>query len=236
MHKPLGIIFDFGDTILHLVSVDWAAGPSKLLQLTNDTKGLSAGDIQLVMDELGHELFPLRDNSTLELRYDSYLRILCETLGITLIIGYTEAAREIWHASMKYLPTEGIQGVLETIGTMGVKMGILSNSTFSETVLREELVKHGIERWFSIIMSSADYGLMKPHHRLIELAVKRMELSREDVWFVGDKLDYDIKGALNFGLLPVWYNPTDIPIRGDYQCLEIKHWRELQDKVKSLYG
>ena len=113
MRRPLAVIFDLGDTILQLASADWAASPRRLLQLATDPDGLSVEDIHRVWDEMGRELFPAREESLLELQYESFLRILCETLGISLGVSYSEAAREVWNASMRYAPVEGIR---ETVG------------------------------------------------------------------------------------------------------------------------
>ena len=92
--------------------------------------------------------------------------------------------------------------VLEELKSRGVKMGVLSNSAFGGAVLEEELARLGMSHFFSFVISSSDYGLRKPHRRIIELAVKNMVLTPREIWFVGDKPDYDLKGALNGGLFP----------------------------------
>jgi putative hydrolase of the HAD superfamily len=83
-------------------------------------------------------------------------------------------------------------------------------------------------------MSSADDGLRKPNRYIFEVAIKKMGLPAEDIWFVGDRLDNDVAGAIDAGLCPVWYNPKNRPRSPAYECLEVKDWQELQEMLQSL--
>jgi putative hydrolase of the HAD superfamily len=56
-------------------------------------------------------------------------------------------------------------------------------------------------------MSSADYGLRKPHPSLFRAAVARLRLSLDEVWVGGDHLTNDVEGARAAGLTGVWYAP-----------------------------
>ena len=78
---------------------------------------------------------------------------------------------------------------------------------FGAEVLRWELARHGLDRAFSLLLSSADYGLRKPHPSLFRTAVASLKLAPGEVWFVGDNFARDVIGAVGAGLRPVWYNP-----------------------------
>ncbi len=226
LHRPLGVLFDLGDTILKLVSADWTAGTQRLLDLATYGHGFTAATLQPISSDLAVELFAFREQSRLELRYESFLKLLRETQGIVLRVSYENAARELWHAAHRFEPVEGVVDVLERLASYRVRMGVLSNSAFSGQVLKEELEKHDLARFFSFIHSSADFGLRKPNPRLIGLAVKKLGLEAKDVWFVGDKVDIDVAGGRNAGLYPVWYNPKREPLPDGYSCAEISHWSE----------
>jgi len=230
----LGVIFDFGDTLLHYASADWTAGCKKLLDLADDSRGITPKEVKSLSDEMSHEVFTARLNSAIELHYDDFIRLLCETLGISLNVSYAEAAQQMWHASIVYEPVPGIFGILQRLQSSGVKMGILSNSVFSGSVLREELAKQRMDIFFSFVISSADYGLGKPHHRITELAVKKMGFPAHDIWLVGDKLDYDVRGALSCGLFPVWFNAAKATgkLAGDY--IEVENWAQFEEKIGPL--
>ena len=100
--------------------------------------------------------------------------------------------------------------------------------------LEEELAKHNLVHRFSFLISSIDYVFRKPHRRLFQIAVKKMNLAPQDIWFVGDKLEYDIRGAIDYGLYPVWYNPEGKPGEIDDEYLEVRSWHEFREEIESV--
>ncbi|MBL7166295.1 MAG: HAD family hydrolase [Dehalococcoidales bacterium] len=234
MRRPLGVVFDLGDTVLSLDSIDGVAGDRRLLEFADDAAGLTAEDLNLAAEELGRETMRLSDESMRQQTWQSFNRLLCETLGITFTVGYAELEREFWNTAMTFVPCEGIYGVLDTLERNHIKTGILSNTSMTGRVLEEELAKHNLAHRFSFVISSADYGFRKPHSRIFQVAVRKMDLEPRDIWFVGDKLEYDIKGAIDSGLYPVWYNPQGKPNDAGYECLEVRSWYELANKVGAL--
>ena len=236
MHRPAGVIFDLGGTILHQESLSFVAGNERLLEFAENAPGLTAEDIQRVADEINEEVQRIRDESMVEFSVQSFQRLLYEHLDISFTISPFELEREFWDATIKYSPSEGIFDVLNTLEENRIKTGILSNSAFTGAVLEEELAKHNLAHRFSFLISSNDYGFRKPHNRLFHLAVRKMNLEPQDIWFVGDKLEYDIRGAIDYGLYPVWYNPENKPGEIDGEYLEVRSWQEFQEKIEELCG
>ena len=234
MRRPLGVVFDLGDTVLSLDSIDGVAGDRRLLEFAEDTAGLTAEDLNLAAEELGRETIRLSDESMLQYTWQSFNRLLCETLSITFSVSHAELEREFWHAALTFVPCEGIFGVLDTLERNQIKTGILSNTSMTGRVLEEELVKHNLAHRFSFLISSADYGFRKPHYRIFQVAVRKMGLEPQDIWFAGDKLEYDIRGAVDSGLQPVWYNPHGKSNEAGYECLEVRNWHEFANKVGAL--
>jgi len=234
MRRPLGVVFDLGDTVLSLDSIDGVAGDRRLLEFVDNAPGLTAEEINLAAEELGRETMRLSDESMLQYTWQGFNRLLCETLGITFTIGYAELEREFWNAALTFQPSDGIFGVLDTLESNDIRTGILSNTAMKGRLLEEELVKHNLAHRFSFLISSADYGFRKPHYRIFQVAVRKMDLEPEDIWFVGDKLEYDIRGAIDSGLFPVWYNPQGKPNDTGYECLEVTSWYEFANKVGAL--
>ncbi len=234
MRKPLGVIFDLGDTVISFDAVDGVAGDRRLLEFAEDAAGLTAEDLNLAAEELGRETMQLNDESMLQHTWQGFNRLLCETLGVTFTVGYAELESEFWHSALTFSPADGIVEALDALEGHGIRTGILSNTPFTSSVLVEELEKHGLAHRFSFVIASADYGLRKPHPFIFRVAVKKMGLAPEDIWFVGDKLEFDVKGANASGLCPVWYNPPGAPNTARHECLEIRSWHEFADKIESL--
>jgi putative hydrolase of the HAD superfamily len=230
---PSGIIFDFGDTILHIESFEPLVGNRRLVELASVNPGLTAGDVQAAFDEF-RWMDRARDASMIEYNCQALHRIVFETLGISFPVSYAETEREFWHASVKFAPVAGIYGLLDALEDNGIKTGILSNTLFSGSVLKEELEKHNLAHRFSFVVTSADYAVRKPHPYIFRLAVRKMALEPADVWFVGDKQDFDIKGALDSGLYPVWLNWRGEPKTLDGDYLEVGNLDELTEKIRHL--
>lgn len=69
-------------------------------------------------------------------------------------------------------------------------------------------------------------------HRALFLALEKSELSPEDVWYIGDQYECDVKGAIGAGLFPVWYiGAIDLPYEEHNEILTIRDWRELMEKM-----
>ena len=233
LRKPSGVIFDFGDTVLHLESFDTLAGNRRLLELASVNPGLSAEEVQAAFDEL-RWMEHTRDASMIEFDCQTLHRLVYETLGISFPVSYAETEREFWRSSVKYKPMPGIYDLLDVLEAKGIKTGIVSNTIFSSAVLAEELAKHDLARRFSFVVSSGDYGIRKPHACIFRLAANKLGLPASSIWFVGDKPDYDVKGALDSGLYPVWYNWRHETRVFDGNYLEITALGGLIDEILRL--
>lgn len=236
MRRPLGIIFDLGDTVLHLESVDALEGNRCMLEFDDFNPGVTAEDAMAVVNEIFPWIERARDASMLEVTASSVNRLIYETLGVTFRIDYDELERVFWNGALTFKPVEGIFELLDALDSRGIKTGILSNSINRGIVLEDELAKHDLAQRFSFVMSSADYGIRKPHEYIFRVAIKEMELVPSDIWFVSDKIEYDISGALDAGLYPVWYNWRNEPVSIDGEILEVRSMRELREKIESLHN
>ena len=75
----------------------------------------------------------------------------------------------------------------------------------------------------------------KPNKRIFDLALEKAELKPEEVWYIGDQYECDIKGSLNAGLFPVWYiGATDLPYTEDKNILTVDSWNELREIMSKI--
>ncbi|MFC1920900.1 HAD family hydrolase [Chloroflexota bacterium] len=234
MRKPKGVIFDLGGTILHLESGSFIEGNRRLLEFVEDETDITAEEVQVTADELSKIVFQAAEESSVQVRSQEFERLLFETLGLSLSIDYPEMERDFWNAAVRYRPNDGIFDVLDTLDENHIKTGILSNSSFTAMILIKELEKHNLAHRFSFLISTADYGIRKPDKHLFNVAIKKIGLEPEDIWFAGDKVEYDVQGAINSELFPVFYNWRDEVVKIDSDHLEVKDWYEFRDKLISL--
>ena len=120
--------------------------------------------------------------------------------------------------------TPGLLGVLPQIK---FKMGIWANGDVGERGLRIWLRRAGISEYFEWITTSEDAGARKPSPKFFSYALKRCMLKKEEIVFVGNQLNTDIRGAKDYGIQCVWLSgpayrsPDDFPI-GDIAANRIK--------------
>jgi len=96
-----------------------------------------------------------------------------------------------------------IKDTLLALHRMGLKLGILSNTFVSAGSLDRHLAELGILDFFPYRLYSYQFEFRKPDKRIFEAAVAKISEPAEGILFVGDRLDKDIKPALNAGMQAV---------------------------------
>jgi putative hydrolase of the HAD superfamily len=87
----------------------------------------------------------------------------------------------------------------------GLALGIISNSR-SEHQVREILKHNGLERTFSVVVSSGTEGVAKPDPEIFRRAVARIKVAAGEAFYVGNLPTVDAKAALSAGLHALWLN------------------------------
>lgn len=102
-------------------------------------------------------------------------------------------------------PIHFMPGVKEALPQIKLKMGLWANTqTETEADVANWLIRAGIRSCFSCVVASADFGYKKPDTRFFSNALEKCGYKKEEVLFVGNQLDTDIKGANNYGIRNVW--------------------------------
>ena len=97
-------------------------------------------------------------------------------------------------ASAMFEPNIDILPVLEAIRTMGIPMGLLSNTNQAHW---EWIVKQNysvVSGWFDPIILSYEVKVMKPAQTIYELSSQRAGVRSNRIFFTDDRLD-NIEGA-----------------------------------------
>lgn len=86
-----------------------------------------------------------------------------------------------------------------------VKVAIVTNGSTERQ--KAKIVNTGLNNYFDIIIISEEVGLSKPDKRIIELALRELNVKSEEALLVGDDLVKDISGCQNANVRGIWYNP-----------------------------
>ncbi|MCH7378510.1 MULTISPECIES: YjjG family noncanonical pyrimidine nucleotidase [Acinetobacter] len=123
-------------------------------------------------------------------------------------------------------------GAVEAIDYLSQKYKLFaaSNSILIQQKARLDLA--GLLPHFSDLYISDDIGYEKPDQRFFETCLHRSQIAKEEVLFIGDSLEADMKGAASCQISTCWYNPNNLP---NQLQLNITHTiQHLSDLVKIL--
>ena len=135
---------------------------------------------------------------------------------------------------MKYLG-EGsflFEGAKELIEDLSDKY-ILSIVTNGLTAVQERRVKKSvIAKYFKDIVISEEVGISKPNPDIFEHAINNLgKFSKDEVLMIGDSLNSDIRGGINYNIDTCWYNPNNAEnktnLRPTYEMVDYKELRNL---------
>ncbi|UCD48886.1 MAG: HAD family hydrolase [Phycisphaerales bacterium] len=95
---------------------------------------------------------------------------------------------------------DDLEKTLTDLQTMGLKLGIVSNTFVNRASLEKHLEQLGIRDFFPLRLYSYELGLRKPDRRIFEIAAERIGEAPPNILFVGDRIDKDIVPALDAGM------------------------------------
>jgi putative hydrolase of the HAD superfamily len=112
-----------------------------------------------------------------------------------------------------------VSAVLRALRDRGLVVGVCSNWDWD---LGRHLDHNGIAGLFDFVISSASAGYRKPHRAIFDVVLAEAGVPAEEVIFVGDSWDDDVRGAASAGLRPVHVarpGPCDRDDHGAVACV-----------------
>jgi len=234
MKTPKMVLFDYGQTLVAEQKFDGIRGTEAVLQYAVRNKyHLSAEQVQAKANEINRELGRFdpekRHLFQIEIPNIMFAPYLYESLGIEIALSSSEMDTVFWNASAPGTPTEGIKDFLAYLKGKGIRTGVISNISFAPSVVAERINRLLPENNFEFIITSSNYIFRKPNKRIFDLALEKAQLQPDEVWYIGDQYECDVKGSLKAGLLPIWYiGAIDLPYTEDTNILTVTTWKEIE--------
>ena len=234
MKIPKMVLFDYGQTLIAEQKFDGVSGIEAVLQYAARNKyHLSAEQIQVKADEINREFGRFdpekRHLFQIEIPNTMFTPYLYESQGIEIALSNSEIDTVFWNAAAPGAPTEGIKDFLRYLKNKDIRTGVISNIPYAPSVVEERINRLLPENTFEFIITSSNFMFRKPNKRIFDLALEKAQLQPDEVWYIGDQYECDVKGSLNAGLLPVWYiGAIDLPYTADKNILTVKTWSEIE--------
>ncbi len=107
------------------------------------------------------------------------------------------------------------EGCVETLEYLHkkYKLHIITNG-FAEVQFKK-LNNSGIHHFFQTVTNSEMAGVKKPHFGIFEHALSKAFAEKEESVMIGDCLDADVAGAINFGIKSIFFNSEKIDVPKD---------------------
>lgn len=238
MKIPKMILFDYGQTLVAEQKFDGVKGTEAVLQYAVRNKyHLSASQVQEKANEINQEFGRFHPEKRhvfqIEIPNTMFNPYLYESLGIEIALSNSEIDTIFWNAAAPGVPTEGIGDFLKYLKKRGIRTGVISNIAYASSVVAERINRLLPENTFEFIITSSNYIFRKPNKRIFDLALEKAELKPDEVWYIGDQYECDVQGALDAGLLPVWYiGALERLSAVESNVLTVASWDELRKQME----
>jgi putative hydrolase of the HAD superfamily len=226
--KTKALLFDLGDTLIHYVGMDFLRGTKNVMTYVKDHKGVTPESVQERADALVKEISDLKEVHHFENDVFTFQKYVYESFGLEVDMTKEEQEYLFYETAFDRKPVDKMVSFLEYLKGKGIRMAILSNNTFSEKALRRELEEYGLLDYFEFVMSTAEYGIRKPDPRIFNVALKKLDLEKDEVCYVGNSFHYDVIGAQNAGLFPLWFNHQKKEALNDNDYFEFDDYDDLK--------
>lgn len=95
----------------------------------------------------------------------------------------------------------------ETLAYLREKYNLHLISNGFQEACEKKLTHSKLRPYFKTIVISEIFGINKPDPRIFEHAVQNGDARKETSIMIGDSIDADVRGALQFGMDAIFFNP-----------------------------
>ncbi len=108
----------------------------------------------------------------------------------------------LWYEPLSKVATAEpkIKETLTALKNSGLKLGIVSNTFVNGSSLEKHLKQVGILDFFIVRVYSYEFDFRKPDARIFKVAAEKIGEMVENILFVGDRIDKDIRPAIRSGM------------------------------------
>ena len=139
-----------------------------------------------------------------------------------------ELVNQISDDYVEHLPNSNhlFDGTIEILDYLKTKYQLHIVTNGFHFVQDKKMKNANIFHYFSTITNSELAGVKKPHPSIFEYALDLAKAKKEESIMIGDSLEADIQGALDFGIDAVFFN--DKKSKTENSITQINHLLELK--------
>jgi YjjG family noncanonical pyrimidine nucleotidase len=128
-----------------------------------------------------------------------------------------------------------MDGAIDFMEFLSKKGRIFIATNGRDEIQNKRIALSGIEKYISGIFVSENIGYIKPQREFFEYIEKHIEnFDKEKSVIIGDGLNSDIAGGINYGIDTIWYNPECKQQTEIISTYLAKNYKEIEDIIDSL--
>ena len=124
----------------------------------------------------------------------------------------------------------GAMNVLRLCSEFEIPIAIITNG--NPQIQFRTMTRLKLHDYVDIVLTPESVDEMKPSNTLFERAMAIFDVNPERVIMVGDSFSHDVMGAVNAGIIPVWFNNSKKMKTQDVNAVEVASFKELLDKLQ----
>lgn len=236
IRKPKLICFDLDDTIIH---------SSKYLDKhwIDTSKKMFGDKWKLVFDEVNNQRKwfwkDKKRHKSGRLSIDKARLMIVENalnkldmLDKKIAKTYTETVINLKDSTIELFPNA--VKTLKYFNEQGLRLFLVTNGESSKQ--RFKINKFNLEEYFEHILIEGEVGFGKPEKEAFDNIINLAQLDPEEIWFVGDKLEWEVFEPMKIGMTGIWnnYNKVDKKFGDQKPDLVINYISELMDVFDRL--
>lgn len=205
---PKAILFDLDGTIITSETIAEKAWQEACKVASKDNKKLDNPKLLDTINEI-RELFwtdPVRNAEGRKNLHQARTWIVEQALSRMGVTDKTLAENiAVKYATYKDKITgffPHTEDVLKKLQDQNIKLALVTNG--EGEIQREKIRRFRLESYFATCLIEGELGYGKPDLRVYQTALKRLTVSKDETWMIGNDLQYDLSGAKELGIFSVW--------------------------------
>jgi len=218
---PKGILFDLDDTI---IAFDGAANLARLQvcdKYYSECALSSANDLFQTISKTSQWYWSDRDRhkagrNNIDNARREIVNLALEGIGINnLPLAHNIANDFIKLRENMIQLFPKAEETLEYLKNNNLLLALMTNGESEKQ--RSKIKRFSLEKYFDVILVEGEIGYGKPDKEVYTMALDALKLEPDDVWAVGDNLEWDLWGPQQLGIYSIWndYKKQGLPSTSD---------------------
>jgi putative hydrolase of the HAD superfamily len=205
---PKGILFDMDDTLLAYSAVAEPTWRRLCSEFAGRLDSVSADRLYQVIHEVSNWYWSDKERHKIGRQDLNNARRMTVNLAFqSLGLNDVSLAHDLADA-FSFQREEAIclfdkaEETLEHLTNLNIRLALMTNGEAGKQ--RKKVQRFNLERYFSSILIEGEMGFGKPDEAVYKRAMRELGLGPDEVWAVGDNLEWDVDGPQKLGIFGIW--------------------------------